>query len=91
METLSKKETIIQEDKEADKAEAYARTQRWQYWRRFGRVVPYIIKIIQYIVIAWVLLAIFGWGYIMWWLQKECQKCWIKILPCEIPKTGATI
>lgn len=91
MKTLSKKETIIQEDKEADKAEAYARKQRRQYRNRFGRFVPCIVSIARYIVIAWIILAIFFTGYIMGEKEKECKKCSITILPCQLPTTGVQI
>lgn len=91
MQKLSKKETLLHEKDEAERAEHYAQKQRRQYRLRFGSLMPLLIAITKYIVIVRAVLAVFWGGYILWQLQKECGKCSITVLPCEIPKTGATI
>jgi len=89
MQKLSKKETLLREKDEAERAEAYAKKQRRQYRLRFGVLIPFLITYTKYLVLARAVLAVFFTGYIMWEKNKECAKCGITILPCELPNTGA--
>jgi hypothetical protein len=59
MQKLSKKETLLRERDEAERAEEYAKTQRRQYRLRFGSLVPFLIHCAKYLVIVRALLAIF--------------------------------
>lgn len=90
MQKLSKKETILREKDEAERAEQYAKKQRRQYRRRFGSLMPLLIAITKYIVIVRAVLAVLWGGYILWQIHKECELCLPIITPCELPKTGAT-
>jgi len=59
MQKLTKKETILRERDELERAKQYAKKQSWQYLQRFGALVPYIITIISYIILATMILAVF--------------------------------
>jgi hypothetical protein len=65
MQKLSKKETLLREKDEAERAEEYAKKQRRQYQKRFGALVPFLISCAKYLVLAWAILAVFFTGYIM--------------------------
>jgi hypothetical protein len=65
MQKLSKKETLLRERDEAERAEAYAKKQRRQYRLRFGALVPLLISFVKYLVLARAILAVFFTGYIM--------------------------
>jgi hypothetical protein len=65
MKKLSKKETILREKDEAERAEEHAKKQRRQYLLRFGAVVPFLISFVKYFVLARAILAVFFTGYIM--------------------------
>ena len=65
MKKLSKKETLLREKDEADRAEHYAKKQRRQYRLRFGALTPFLISCVKYLVLAWAILAVFFTGYIM--------------------------
>jgi hypothetical protein len=59
MQKLSKKETILREKDEAERAEAYAKLQRRQYRLRFGSIVPFLITCTKYLVLARAIIAVF--------------------------------
>lgn len=86
---LSERENTLRQKDEAERAEAYAKKQRHQYLIRFGTLVPFLISCAKYLVLARAVLAVFFTGYIMWQKDKECVKCGLTILPCELPTTGA--
>jgi hypothetical protein len=50
-----------------------------------------LIHCAKYLVIVRALLAIFFTWYIMGEKYKECGKCSITVLPCELPKTWSSI
>jgi len=90
MQKLSKKETLLRERDEAERAEEYAKTQRRQYRLRFGALTPFLISCVKYLVLARVILAVFFTGYIMWEKGKVCEACTI-CTTCNLPHTGASI
>lgn len=93
MDKLSKKETLLRERDEAERAERYAKKQRSQYRLRFGTLTPLLIACVKYMVLARMILAVFFTWYIMGEKNKtciECKDCTI-FTPCNLPPTWASI
>lgn len=81
MQKLSKKETLLREKDEAERAEAYAKKQRRQYRRRFGALTPYIMQLLRYIALALMILAVIRVTFFV--TKSYCVKCY----PCSLPAT----